>query len=290
MNVTLSGAGGFIGSHLLPALRQRGWPVQLAARGGLPDLNGCEVMIHLAGLAHAGARQADSGQLTRVNAEETLALYNAAVAAGVGKFIWLSSIKVLGESAAQPLAVDAPRQPADAYARSKAEAECRLSRAPGGGTQLAVVRPPLVYGAGVKANFLRLMKYALSGLPLPLAGARQPRAWLGVNNLVDLLVTLAAPACTDAAGVWHVRDAEETSTSAMIRQISRAGGQPDRQWPVNAHAACVLAGWLGAGATANRLFAPLRLDMQQTSARLGWQPPFSQAREIAETVAWFQTR
>ncbi len=310
MKVLVTGCSGFIGTHLCAGLPgewqvcgvvrrgvapqrvQATWSDLSAAAGHLQDI---DVVFHLAGLAHAGAQQADTTALQRVNVDATVALFQAAVAAGVSKFIWLSSIKVLGEgfdlqTADTNLAVDTPKQPVGAYARSKARAEDQLTAIPSENTQLAMVRPPLVYGPGVKANFRRLMQLALSPWPLPLATATHPRAWLGVDNLVDFLCHLAAPATADIRGIWHVRDNEQSSTRQMLELITQAAGQHPYLWPVAERWLRALAARMGQTGTMQRLFNTLTVDMTSTQQRLGWQPPFTQQQQIAKAVAWHQTQ
>jgi UDP-glucose 4-epimerase len=196
----------------------------------------------------------------------------------------LSSIKVLGEVSARPLTVDAPYAPADAYGRSKMEAEkALLDAARVGGTELAIVRPPLVYGPGVKANFLmllRLVRLNRLGLPLPLGDARAPRSFVGVRNLVDLIAALA----TRGSGVFHVSDPEDLS---VVDLFARLGGRSGLMIRVPGAAMRRMARWTGQQAIYLRLFESLQLDQSATRATLGWQPPLGVGQQLEETMTWY---
>ena len=187
MRALVTGAGGFIGSHLAPALADAGWQVT-------QELAGVDAVFHLGGLAHGGAQGADAEQLHQVNALDTLNLFQRAVAAGVPLFVWLSSIKVLGDVSSAPFTAADPLAPAGAYARSKAAGERLLQAEAAGSTRLAIVRPPLVYGPRVKANFLQLLQWADRSWPLPLGSATAPRAMVSVDNLVSAAAGLSRPA------------------------------------------------------------------------------------------------
>ena len=221
----VSGASGFIGTALTAALAAQGIAVRpdvgpdgrrlpLSGQAAAAWLRGADIVYHLAGIAHESAARARQADFMAVNHGLTLSLYQASAAAGVPAFVWLSSIKALGETAATPLGVDAPRAPQGSYARSKAQAELGLLRASqAGGPRLTIVRPPLVYGPGVKGNFARLLKLCASPWPLPLAGACAPRALLGLDNLVDLLIHLAQP--VNPPTFIHARDDEEWPTTGL---------------------------------------------------------------------------
>jgi len=303
----VTGASGFIGQHLLRELSSLGVAVEGVVRAevavDLPlsrvwpslsliaaDLEGVETVVHLAGLAHGRVHHAQPGDLFKVNVDQTVNLFRQAVAAGVKKFIWLSSIKVLGDASNVPLGVGASYQPGDQYAKSKVAAERQLLAEPKGGTQLCIVRPPLVYGPEVKANFLSLLGVASSGWPLPLKLACAPRAWVSVRNLVDFLIAVMHADSLSADSIWHVRDAEESSVSQMVQAIARHGGRSTLQWPLSPRIATLLGRCLGKQATVERLFSPLRIDMSETTDRLGWVPPQSQQESIEEVVLWYLTR
>jgi len=303
--VLVTGATGFIGRHLTAALGNAGYEVQGVVRNGAAapevdkvwpslglisgDLAGVDTVFHLAGLAHAGARGAERQALFNVNVDQTVNLYRQAVQAGVRRFVWLSSIKVLGDSSEQPLTIAAPYAPGDDYAASKTAAEKQLLAESGGATRLCIVRPPLVYGVGVQANFLSMLRYALGGWPLPLKSARAPRAWLSVHNLVDFLMHLAQAEALAERSIWHIRDAEETPVTDMLERMARCAGRHVRQWPLPPGVGMALAGLLGKRDVAARLFLPLQVDMSETQSSLHWQPPMPQQQAIEEVVAWYMT-
>ena len=292
----VSGASGFIGSALTLALAAEGIAVRPDARPdgqrlplsgqALADwLQGADIVYHLAGIAHDKAARAREADFTAVNCDLTLDLYRASAAADVPVFVWLSSIKVLGETAAAPLGVDAPRAPQGAYARSKAQAELGLLRAnQAGGPRLTIVRPPLVYGPGVKGNFARLLKLCASPWPLPLAAARGPRALLGLDNLVGLLVHLAR--AVNPPVLVHACDGEEWRTTDLVRALRRLAARPNRQFHVPAGLFKAVARPLGLAGTASRLFDPLRVDAGPSMQALDWRPPHPTTELLEKTWRW----
>ena len=196
----VTGASGFIGTHLVTHLRNEGWQVETVKHDTLQRglaMEGTSTVFHLAGLAHAGAKGSDRPRMFTANVALSTALYKRACDAGVNRFVWLSSSKVLGDTSSVPLAECAPYRPGDLYAESKVAAEEALLELSCADTRLCIVRPPLVYGAGVGANFLALLRVAVSNWPLPFASAVAQRSCLGVNNLTDFLLTLA---CADELG------------------------------------------------------------------------------------------
>ncbi len=301
----ITGASGFVGRHLAAILATRGYQLQAvaadpaAAAAVLPAestvttwheltaWHDVDVVFHLGGLAHANVAT-DTKTLYEANVERTLHLHRHAQECGVRQFVWLSSIKALGDVSAAPLTPDASSHPADEYGRSKALAERALVAQSDEDMVLSIVRPPLVYGPGVKANFLSMLKWVERGWPLPLAAAEAPRAWLSVGNLLDFLMCLATNEAARSAQIWHVRDAEETSVRGMLEMLGELFGQPMRLWRVNPDIARRLARLLGRGDMAERLFSPLQLDVSQTETLLGWRPPRTQREELAEVVAWYR--
>jgi len=298
----VTGATGFIGRHLVNRLVETGWHVEGVVRSGsvpglaqthttLPSgvsaLRGFDTVFHLAGLAHNAAQGSNEAQLLSVNCDQTVSLFQAAQKAGVSRFIWLSSIKVLGDRSDHPLSTTDPLQPGDAYARSKAQAEGQLTKRVGESTQLCMVRPPLVYGVGVKANFLRMISMALSPWPLPLKGAIEPRAWLSVNNLVHLLLHIA-DSDLQPPTIVHARDDEQSNVAQMLSLLAAAAGQPLRLWHVKPELALMVTKLLGFGSAGERLFQPLQVDMQNCVDELAWTPAYVQKNEIDKVVKWFQ--
>ena len=296
----VSGASGFIGTALTPALAAQGIAVRpdacpddrrlpLSGQAAADWLRGADIVYHLAGIAHDRAAHASRADFMAVNHDLTLSLYQASAAVGVRTFVWLSSIKALGDTAATPLGVDAPRAPQGHYAHSKAQAELGLLRAhQAGGPRLAIVRPPLVYGPGVKGNFARLLKLCASPWPLPLADACGRRALLGLDNLVDLLIHLAHT--VNPPTLIHVRDAEEWRTTDLVSELRRLAGRPNRQFFVPAGMVKAVARPLGLAATVSRLFDPLRVDAGPSMRALKWRPPYSARDLLEKTWRWAATQ
>jgi UDP-glucose 4-epimerase len=228
-----------------------------------------------------------------VNVECPVRWLRAAERVGVGRFVFLSSVKVLGDVSDRPLLPDDPYAPADAYARSKVAAERGLLDSARHSTAVALVRPPLVYGPGVGGNFQTLLRVAAGGLPLPLAGARAPRSLLAVQNLVDLLVHLGrsfTPVCADAAdGIWHASDGEDLGVAELLTVLRQAFGVPRRLFNVPAPLLRAAAAATGRAALYSRLFEPLQVDTSATLGSLaGWTPPVSRDAALREAVAWFR--
>lgn len=298
--VCVTGATGFIGGALARRLKERGEEVLPAHRGeaaaGIAELprrsqaglaralDGCDTVYHVAGLVE-GSKHATATDFDTVNRGLTQRLFKAACSAGVRTFVWLSTVKVLGEVAETPLAPDAPHAPVSDYARSKARAERALLDAHRQSTALLIVRPPLVYGPGVRGNFAALMRLCGTGLPLPLAGATARRSMVGLANLVDFLVRLPA-ANLAGAEILHVRDREEWRITELAAELQRLSGRSRRQFPVSRRLAGAIAGRLNRRDAVLRLFEPLRIDSQSSERRAGWKPPRSATELLEETVAW----
>ena len=285
----VTGASGFIGTHLVTHLRSEGWQVETAAHDCLERglaLEGIATVFHLAGLAHAGAKVSDRPRMFAANVALSTALYQRACDAGVGRFIWLSSSKVLGDTSSAPLTETAPYKPGDLYAESKMAAEQALLEMSCLNTRLCVVRPPLVYGVGVGANFLSLLRAAVSAWPLPFASALAQRSWLSVNNLTDFLHTLA---CVDELGeqkIFHVRDAADASVAQMLTRLRALNDSSPKLWPLNPRVGMMLGALLGRRDMVSRLFLPFQLDMQTTQKTLAWAPPLPQMNELVQVLEW----
>lgn len=300
----VTGAGGFIGTHLCQALIEEDWHVAVITRGAAPPgcerlpvtlaatdgelaqaLAGADVVFHLAGMAHDRVSGAAEEELLRVNAEGAARVLAAAEAGGVPGLVWLSSIKVLGETSRQPLRPEDAYRAEDAYARSKVAGERALLDRDGA-TRTAIVRPPLVYGPGVAGNFLSLLRWVASGVPLPLGAALAPRSMVGVDNLCSLLLRLAA----EGSGVFHVADPRDRSVAELIRAVAASLGVADRSWRVSPGLLSMLAASIGQRARYTRLFEPLQVDQSETYKRLGWQPPHDQEQQLEATLRWFRDR
>ena len=206
-------------------------------------------------------------------------------------FIFLSSIKVNGErSLGQPFHESDEPRPVDAYGVSKWEAEQVLSRiAAETGLEVVIVRPPLVYGPGVKGNFLRLLEIARRGWPLPLASVRNLRSYVYVENLVDALVTCATH--PKAAGkIYLVGDNSDLSTPELIGQLSSRSGARARLLPFPPGILLGAAKLAGRGGEASRLLGSLQVDSSLIRAELGWTPPFTVSEGLDRTVQWHEEK
>jgi nucleoside-diphosphate-sugar epimerase len=256
-----------------------------------------DCVIHLAARAHV-LRDTASDPLSAYrtsNVDSTLNLARQAAERGVRRFVYMSSIKVNGERTTddRPFTEsDAPipdSPESDPYARSKHEAERGL-RAIAAETGMAVViiRPPLVYGPGVKANFAALIRAVARGVPLPLASVQNRRSLIGVDNLVDVIITCGDhPAAANE--VFLVSDGEDLSTPDLIRRLAQAMGRPARLFPVPVGLLRVAAKSLGKSAAVDRLLGSLRVDSSKASRLLGWTPPVSVDEGLRRAVAQLRT-
>ena len=309
VRVLLTGATGFVGRTLAAtAVGELRW--RAAVRSGFAPgvgadqiavgsidgqtdwsdaLTGIDCIVHLAAHVHVMSPTAhDKAAFERTNVLGTERLARAAAAAGVRRFIYLSSIKVNGESTGHQAfrAEDVP-QPQDDYARSKLEAERRLSTvAAATGMTVSIVRPPLVYGPGVRANFLRLISLAHSGLPIPLASIANARSMVSVWNLCDLICALLLHE-QPMSGVFLVADGEDISTADLILRLARIMHRPTRLFAFPIGALRTLAALTGRSAELHRLCNSLTVDMTRTRARLNWSPPLSLEIGLARTVEWY---
>jgi UDP-glucose 4-epimerase len=242
-------------------------------------LTGCEVVVHLAARVHVMAYTSANPleAFRRVNVQGTLNLARQAAATGVRRFVFVSSIKVNGE-ATQPgcpfTADDAPA-PLDAYGVSKMEAEQGLREiARQTGMEVVIIRPPLVYGPGVKANFAAMIRWLQRGVPLPLGAIHNQRSLVALDNLVDLMVTcLTHPAATNQT--FLVSDGEDVSTTELLRRMGQALGRPARLVPVPASILKLAAALVGKRDVAQRLCGSLQVDIEKTRKLLGWTPPLT---------------
>jgi UDP-glucose 4-epimerase len=305
--VLVTGASGFVGRTLCQVLVEKGFHVRGAVRrpgssllhdqvvvGDIGSttqwgeaLRDIDAVVHAAARAHImNAKPSDLDLYYETNARGTARLAEAAAKAGVKRFLYVSSIKVNGEE--RPLgaylASDTPN-PQDPYGKSKLEGEKALLAA-AGSLQVAIVRPPLVYGPGVRANFLRLMRWVDKEYPLPLGCVNNRRSLVSVWNLCDLFVHLLShPLPNNRA--WLVSDGEDLSTPDLIRKLALAMGRRARLLPVP-EGVLQFAGMLtGKSAEVSRLRGSLAVDISATRQDLGWSPPVSMDAALLRTVQWY---
>lgn len=307
MNVLVTGANGFVGRAVCAALRQTGHAVTPAVREaqGLTQeqvigeidaqtdwraaLAGMDCVLHLAARVHV-MRDTTTNPLAQyrvVNVDGTLNLARQAAAAGVRRFVFVSSVKVNGEErAAAYTEADTP-MPEDAYALSKWEAEQGLRQiAAATGLEVVILRPPLVYGPGVGANFLALMHAVARGIPLPLGAIDNRRSLIFVGNLADaILCCLEHPAA--AGKTFLVSDGEDVSTPALVRRMAAALGRPARLVALPVPVLRAIATLAGKSALVTRLTDSLTIDGTAIRHTLGWSPPFTLDEGLRETAAWY---
>jgi len=309
--VLVTGAGGFVGRALVSALHSSAGYRPLPAYHRLPsrqespfvfDLTdaascrelfrgtGIDAVIHLAAHVHQFGKGSRCLEGVRaVNLEGTLHLARAAAAGGVRRFIYLSSVKVNGERtlAGQRFSPASEPRPQDPYGISKLEAETALfDLGEQAEMEIVVVRPPLVYGPGVKANFRDLMALVAKSIPLPLGLVRNRRSLLYLSNLVDLLLLcLEHPAAQGQ--VFFAADREEASTPELLRLIGQVMGVPVRLFPVPESLLRLTATLLGQESRASKLCDSLLVDWSRTRELLGWEPRYSLREGLERTVSHF---
>lgn len=306
MKVLVTGANGFVGRTLcawllktgheaVPGVRReygmRGEAVVGdidAATHWAETLEGCQALVHLAARVHVMRDTAADPleEFRRTNVAGTLNLARQAAAAGVRRFVFISSVKVNGESTqpGHPFTERDTPTPRDAYGLSKLEAELGLRAiAQETGMELVVIRPPLVYGPGVRANFQALMRAVARGLPLPLAAMDNRRSLVGLDNLVDFIVT-----CIDHPSAAHeiflVSDGEDLSTPGLIRGLAQAMGRSPRLFRMPLWMLWIPATLLGRRATLERVCGSLQVDISKARTMLGWRPPVPVSEGLAQVV------
>jgi nucleoside-diphosphate-sugar epimerase len=316
----VTGASGFIGSQVCVAFSAKGYPVRAfvtdrsrapasagsAVPGDLLDrdavreaVRGVGTVVHLAARVHVlNDRSADREALyQRTNVEGTRVLLEEAARAGVERFVFISSVKAVGESSVNAWTEETPPAPQDPYGRSKLDAE-RVVREIGEreGMHVPILRLPLVYGPGMKGNMLRLFEAVARGWPLPFGAVPNRRSLVYSGNLVAAIeaVAIAPVACA----TFFVTDGRDLSTTELIQEIARALGRPARLIPVPV-AVFRAAGRLGdrlarvvpsplTSVTLDRLLGSLVVDSSKLRRVTGFIPPFTVERGLRETAAWFK--
>ncbi|MCX6403824.1 MAG: SDR family oxidoreductase [Actinobacteria bacterium] len=298
--ILTTGAAGFVGKAFCEQAVCRGLDVKGALRtkrvipsciepfvvgeiNGLTDwgcaLRKVNVVVHLAARVHVTQDTEDDplAAFRAVNVEGTLNLAHQAAAAGVKRFVFISSVKVNGDTTSprKPFTeVDAPN-PQDAYGQSKLEAEQGLHQLIADtGMEVVIIRPPLVYGLGVKANFAALLRAVQRGLPLPLGAVYNQRSFVALDNLVDFIFTcITHPRAANQT--FLVSDGHDLSTTELLRCMAQVAGVHARLLPVPVWALQAGASLLGKGDAVQRLCGNLQVDMLKAHSLLGWVPPVS---------------
>ncbi|WP_426140811.1 UDP-glucose 4-epimerase family protein [Pseudomonas sp. DWP3-1-2] len=312
--IAITGATGFVGGSVARYLSTHSeFLVRVAVRGDYVDpvnalevvritsiepdvqwdhfVKDADVIIHAAARVHVmnDTSTDPEAEYLRINVDGTLNLAQQAAAAGVKRFIFISSIKVNGEATAagQSFVADQLPDPCDPYGVSKTKAEQGLRElAARTGMEVVIIRPVLVYGPGVKANFLSMMRWLDKGVPLPLGAINNRRSLVALDNLVDLIATcIEHPAAANQT--FLVSDGEDLSTTQLLKQMARALGKPPRLVPVPAWGLITVATLLGKRAFSQRLCGSLQVDIAKTCTMLDWTPPVSVEEAMRKTAQYY---
>jgi len=309
MKILVTGANGFVGKSLCAELLNQGHTARAAVRTKVVPIKNVEVtivgeidsatdwstalrdvdvVVHLAARVHVMHDTVVDplAEFRKVNVDGTLHLALQAAKAGVKRFIFISSVKVNGEHATlgRPFTEEDVANPQDAYGVSKLEAEQGLLQiAQQAGMEVVIIRPPLVYGTGVKANFASMMRAVKRGIPLPLGAIHNKRSFVYVGNLVSLIAKcIDHPAAANQ--VFLVSDAHDLSTTELLRECASALDVKARLLPVPQKLIEVSAAMLGKRAVAQRLCGSLQVDITKAQTLLGWVPPFSVEQGLKATA------
>lgn len=298
MKILLTGASGFLGSRLIKNLHTKQDVILTAAVRRMAQISASrilevqsldantdwstavanqQVVIHVAARAHVMKDEIYDplAEYRRVNVEGTVNLARQASEAGVQRFIFISSIAVNGSISTKPFTEYDVPNPTELYAQSKWEAEKGLWEIQHEtGIELVIIRPPLVYGPNAPGNFGSLMRWIDKGVPLPLGGIRNQRTLVGLDNLVDLIITcIDHPAAANQ--VFLAGDGQDLSTTELLREVAKAAGKPSRLISIPSSLLMLTATLFGKKSVAERLLGSLQVDISKASDLLSWQPPFS---------------
>lgn len=292
-NIAITGASGFIGRHLCPALGSLGHNVISPSRQDIasPDLarklEGVQTVVHLAARAHILRESSASPAAEFRDANVGLVQITARAArlAGVSRFVFLSSAGVLGSRSPQDGFDDhSSPSPHDLYTSSKLDAEQWLNSELDGNMDLLILRLPLVYGPGARGNFMRLLRFALQGVPLPIGNLREQRSMIGIRNLVDLIGVLVADSRVKHATMLAA-DRETTSVCDLYRTVARLAGHDP--WLARAPSSMLeyVLRLTGRGSDIARLLHAFLLKPTIAESQFGWTPPYSLEEELQYTVS-----
>ncbi|GAA0538494.1 UDP-glucose 4-epimerase family protein [Rheinheimera aquimaris] len=305
MKIMLTGANGFIGRALMSYLIKHNHNVTAVFRDikkaeglNVPslqtipdfdieqlrklDFNGVTSVVHLAARAHVISDKVTNplAEFRKVNTDATLNFARIAAAAGVKRFVFLSSVGVNGISNNKPFNIEQPAAPVEDYAQSKLEAEIGLRRITSEtGIEAVIIRPPLVYGPGAPGNFGKLTQLAKKNLPLPLGAVYNKRSLVALDNLIDLIMTcIEHPKAANQT--FLVSDDNDVSTTELLRMMTRAAGKHPRLLPVPVSWLTLAGKLIGKKAIVDRLCSNLQVDITHTKETLNWKPPVSMEEGI----------
>jgi nucleoside-diphosphate-sugar epimerase len=304
----VTGSTGFVGRQLCETLTAAGLTVRAAVRtearapvgcaetvvvkniGGATQwsaaLDGVDFVVHLAAKAHVRQRSARSAEYVEVNANGTLALAAASVTAGIRRFVYLSSVKVNGSSTTdRPFSADDAPNPDGPYGHSKWLGETHLAEVSAPSRMDSViVRPPLIYGPAVKANFLALLRWVDKGWPLPLGAVQNRRSLVSIWNLTDLILTILQYR-GPAQGTWMVSDGDDLSTPALVGLIAGAMRRRARLVRIPTGVLRTVGSLAGLGDPVEKLCGSLTIDISRTCNAFAWTPPVSVEEAVSRTVS-----
>ena len=307
MRVVVTGANGFVGRPVCQKLASDGHEVvaltrrepgvetsgvrQVTFAGGLSNaLAGADALVHLAARAHVLNGKEAEAEAARVNIDLTVSLAEAALRAGLKRFIFVSSIKVNGEQTdGLPFSPSMRPAPLDGYGRSKARAEELLRSIAGSKLEVVILRPPLMYGPGLKGNFARLFALADRGIPMPFGNVKNSRDILAVDTFADLIgLVVRHPAA--AGRTFLVRDGRAVSTPELFGAIARSLGRSARIFPVPNVMLRLAGAMTGRSDEIQRLIGNLEIDDGETRDVLQWSPPANMEATLRETADWWKLR
>jgi len=311
--VLITGASGFIGSALCLRILAEGWQVRGTFRSesdvsrspnGVKAfsirtidsdtkwngvLAGIDTVVHLAARAHImdDVSSDPLAEYRKINVEGTKCLALAAAKAGVKRFIFISSIKVNGEGRAAAYTEEDEEAPEDPYGVSKWEAEQELHKiSRTTGIEIVILRPPLVYGPGVKANFYNLLKFVDRKFPVPLASANNQRSFIYLGNLIDAIITcINHPKAADET--FLICDGENVSTPELIKKIATALGKSARLFHIPLFLMKIAGKLIGKSGAIERLIGTLIIDHDKIRKKMEWKPPYTMEYGLKETAKWY---
>jgi UDP-glucose 4-epimerase len=296
MKLLITGTSGFVGQFLQNTLAGQPHQIVKLARDTTEDLlktgsypegyQQIDTLIHLAGRAHVMHETAEDiyQAYAAVNIDYTLKVAELARHLKIKRFVFLSSVKVNGEATNQPFTEADTPAPLDAYGQTKLEAEIALiAFCAASQMELVIIRPPLIYGSGVKANFKQLIKLCLLPLPLPFAAVDNKRSFISLDNLVDFIVLCSWH--PQAAGqTFLVSDGEDVSIATLIKTIRQLSGKNPLLFPLPVCFLTLLFKLTGRSSLALRLLGTLQVDISKARTLLGWQPKVSFHEGISRTL------